>query len=134
MARPQRRGRCGGDGRNRRRGWYSAALMTSSSHAPLSDLLAFALEVARAAEQVILPHYQRCAVSLKADGSEVTDADRGAEAVMRQMIGRRFPGHAILGEEEGGAATPAAAQWIIDPIDGTTSFAVGVPLFGTLVS
>jgi histidinol-phosphatase len=108
--------------------------MSRSSHAPLPDLLAFALELARAAEQVILPHYQRCAVSLKADGSEVTEADRGAEAAMRQMIGSRFPDHAILGEEEGGTATPAAARWIIDPIDGTTSFAVGVPLFGTLIA
>ena len=99
------------------------------------DLLAFALELAHAAEQVILPHYQRCVVSLKADGSEVTEADRAAEAVMRRMIGARFPAHAILGEEEGGAMTPACPErWIIDPIDGTTSFAVGAPLFGTLVA
>jgi histidinol-phosphatase len=98
------------------------------------ELLAFALELARAAEQVILPLYQRCVVSLKADGSEVTEADRGAEAVMRQMIAARHPAHAILGEEEGGAASPAAARWILDPIDGTTSFAAGVPLFGTLVA
>src|SRR5882757_2002776 len=99
------------------------------------DLLAFALDLARAAEQAILPHYQRCVVSLKADGSEVTEADRGAEAIMRKMIGARFPGHAILGEEEGGAMTRACPErWIIDPVDGTTSFAVGAPLFGTLVA
>ena len=98
------------------------------------DLLAFALELARAAEQVILPLYQRCAVSLKADGSEVTDADRGAEAVMRKMIADRFPTHAILGEEQGGGDEAASERWILDPIDGTTSFAAGVPLFGTLVA
>jgi histidinol-phosphatase len=98
------------------------------------DLLAFALELARAAEGAILPHYQRCAVSLKADGSEVTDADRGAEAVMRKMIAERFPAHAILGEEEGGVTASSPQRWILDPIDGTTSFAVGVPLFGTLIA
>jgi histidinol-phosphatase len=98
------------------------------------DLLAFALELARAAERVILPLYQQCAVSLKADGSEVTEADRGAEAVMRTMIADRFPDHAILGEEQGGAVAPASERWILDPIDGTTSFAAGVPLFGTLVA
>jgi histidinol-phosphatase len=99
------------------------------------DLLAFALELARAAEQAILPHYQRCVVSLKPDGSEVTDADRDAEAIMRQMIAARFPDHAILGEEEGGAMTPSCPErWIIDPVDGTTSFAAGAPLFGTLVA
>jgi histidinol-phosphatase len=99
------------------------------------DLLAFALDLARAAEKAILPHYQRCVVSLKADGSEVTEADRAGETVMRRMIADRFPTHAILGEEQGGAMTPSCPErWIIDPVDGTTSFAVGAPLFGTLVA
>jgi histidinol-phosphatase len=116
-------------------GWASSVI----SSAPVmpsrrEELLAFALELARAAERVILPLYRRCVVTLKADGSEVTDADRGAEAVMREMISSRFPDHAILGEEQGGGAGPAAGRWILDPIDGTTSFAVGVPLFGTLIA
>jgi histidinol-phosphatase len=99
------------------------------------ELLRFALELARAAEREILPRYQRCAVSVKADGSEVTEADKNAEAVMRQMIGERYPGHPILGEEQGGAMAPfAGGGWIIDPLDGTSSFAVGAPLFGTLVA
>jgi len=99
------------------------------------DLLAFALELARAAETVILPLYQRCAVSFKSDGSEVTEADRGAEALMRRMIGERYPEHAILGEEQGGTMGPTPGpRWILDPVDGTTSFAAGVPLFGTLIA
>jgi 3'-phosphoadenosine 5'-phosphosulfate (PAPS) 3'-phosphatase len=79
------------------------------------ELLTFALQLAKAAEAEILPYYQRCAVSLKADGTEVTEADRHAEAVMREMITHRFPTHAILGEEFGGALTAdAPQQWIID--------------------
>jgi histidinol-phosphatase len=99
------------------------------------ELLTFALQLAKAAEVHILPYYQRCAVSLKADGTEVTDADRHAEAVMREMITHRFPTHAILGEEFGGSPTAdAPQQWIIDPLDGTTWFSLGMPLFGTLIA
>jgi histidinol-phosphatase len=100
----------------------------------LRELLDFALELVRAAEPVILPRYGNHHVSHKPDGSEVTDADRQAEEVMRELIGRRFPGHAILGEEYGpGGAADSSWQWVLDPVDGTASFTLGVPLFGTLV-
>lgn len=52
---------------------------------PDDELLDFALELVQAAEEQILPHYQKCAVSLKADGSEVTEADRNAEAAIRRL-------------------------------------------------
>jgi histidinol-phosphatase len=100
----------------------------------LLALLDFGLELARAAEPVILQRYRHHQVSCKADGTEVTDADRRAEEVMREMIGRRFPGHAVLGEEFGASgAEDAEWHWLLDPIDGTASFTLGVPLFGTLV-
>jgi histidinol-phosphatase len=100
----------------------------------LVALLDFALELAHAAEPVILERYRHPQVSRKADGTEVTDADRGAEAVMRELIGRRYPGHAVLGEEFGaGGAEDAEWRWVLDPVDGTASFSLGVPLFGTLV-
>lgn len=100
----------------------------------LQELLEFALELAHAAEPSILSRYRNPQVSHKPDGTEVTDADRKGEDVMRELIGRRYPGHAILGEEFG-AAGPADAEWrwVLDPIDGTASFSLGVPLFGTLV-
>lgn len=92
------------------------------------------MELARAAEGPILDHYRRATVSLKADGSEVTDADRRAEDVMRGLIARRYPEHAILGEELGASGSPEAPwQWLLDPVDGTASFSLGIPLFGTLV-
>lgn len=98
------------------------------------ELLATALELADAAEARILPHYQRCSADLKADGSEVTQADREAEEAVRALLAQRHPEHAILGEEFGGERTAAPQQWIIDPLDGTTAFALGLPLFGTLIA
>jgi histidinol phosphatase-like enzyme (inositol monophosphatase family) len=49
------------------------------------------------------------------------------------VIGRAFPDHTILGEEEGETAGTAPVRWIIDPLDGTRTFVRGVPLYGTLV-
>ncbi|HEX9652347.1 MAG TPA: inositol monophosphatase family protein, partial [bacterium] len=98
-------------------------------------ILKFALQLARAAEAEILPRFLNCSVSLKADGSEVTDADRAAEQAIRKMIESHYPTHAILGEEFGGHDSRDAEQlWIIDPIDGTAWFTLGVPLFGTLIA
>jgi myo-inositol-1(or 4)-monophosphatase len=60
----------------------------------------------------------------------VTDVDVAIERMFRQMIAERFPDHQILGEEMGGASTaPAGPCWVFDPIDGTTNFAHGVPIF-----
>jgi inositol-phosphate phosphatase/L-galactose 1-phosphate phosphatase/histidinol-phosphatase len=70
----------------------------------------------------------------KADLSPVTAADRAAEAAMRRLIGARFPGHGIIGEEYGPERAEAEFVWVVDPIDGTKSFISGVPLFGTLIA
>lgn len=100
------------------------------------ELLAFALELADAADAVTLPAFRRGSnVRRKRDGSLVTAADEEAEREMRSRIGARFPEHAVLGEEEGLEGAPEApARWILDPIDGTHSFARGVPIWGTLVA
>ena len=99
----------------------------------MSPDLQFALEVAAAAEPAILPRYRGCEVSRKADGTEVTVADREAEQIIRALITERFPDDAILGEEFGETAADSGRTWVIDPIDGTASFTLGVPLFGTLI-
>jgi myo-inositol-1(or 4)-monophosphatase len=60
----------------------------------------------------------------------VTEVDLAVEEMFRELIGQRFPTHAILGEELGGSSTvPAGPCWIFDPIDGTTNFAHGLPIF-----
>jgi histidinol phosphatase-like enzyme (inositol monophosphatase family) len=63
----------------------------------------------------------------------VTLADREAERLIRGVIGRAFPDHAILGEEDGETAGSAPVRWIVDPLDGTLTFVRGVPLYGTLI-
>jgi myo-inositol-1(or 4)-monophosphatase len=60
----------------------------------------------------------------------VTEVDLAVEEMFRELIGQRFPGHDILGEELGGSSTvPAGPCWVFDPIDGTTNFAHGLPIF-----
>ena len=60
----------------------------------------------------------------------VTDVDVAVEQMFRALIAERFPDHQILAEEMGGsAAVPAGPCWVFDPIDGTTNFAHGVPIF-----
>jgi len=100
-----------------------------------SDFLTFARELAYSAERTIMPHFQEHAVSYKSDGSEVTIADREGEALMRKLVNERYPDHAILGEEYGESGPQGAKHcWVMDPIDGTAWFTLGIPLFGTLIA
>ena len=62
----------------------------------------------------------------------VTEADRGAETVIRAIIARDFPDHAIIGEEWGSSGD-SRYTWIIDPVDGTRAFISGAPVWGTLI-
>jgi myo-inositol-1(or 4)-monophosphatase len=60
----------------------------------------------------------------------VTEVDVAVEQMFRAMIASRFPDHQILAEELGGAAAvPAGPCWVFDPIDGTTNYAHGLPIF-----
>ena len=63
----------------------------------------------------------------------VTNADRAGEAAIREHITERFPSHSIVGEEDGGEADESNV-WYIDPIDGTTMFAHGMPQYSILIS
>ncbi len=63
----------------------------------------------------------------------VTEADRGAEQVMRDLINKRFADHGIIGEEFPNKDPDADLCWIFDPIDGTRAFIIGAPTWGTLI-
>ena len=69
----------------------------------------------------------------KSDASPVTLADRNAEAAMRRLIARRYPAHAIVGEEHG-VKDGRDYRWVLDPIDGTRAFITNCFLFGTLIA
>ena len=104
---------------------------------PTTGILAFALELADAADAVAMRDYRTAhAIERKADGTFVTPADREIEALLRERIAERYPAHAILGEEEGGGQAPEGgeARWILDPIDGTHNYMRGIPVWGTLIA
>ncbi|PSQ63140.1 MAG: inositol phosphatase [Bacteroidetes bacterium QH_10_64_19] len=101
----------------------------------LSDALDFALHLAEVAEDEILPRFRTVSVRRKPDGTEVTEADRAAERIMRERLADTHPSHAVLGEEFGESGPDDARYcWVLDPVDGTAGFTIGVPLFGTLVA
>ena len=87
-----------------------------------------------ASDRIILGQLNRVKTQHKADGSEVTIADRGAEQLLRRHLRAAWPRDAVLGEEYGGELTRTGRCWLIDPIDGTASYVLGLPLFGTLIS
>ena len=95
-----------------------------------------ALEMARAAAAIILPHFQSASLQVesKQDNSPVTIADRAAEEALRKLMQKHTPGYGIIGEEFGAQAGSADREWVVDPIDGTKAFIHGVPLFGTLLA
>lgn len=70
----------------------------------------------------------------KADGSLVTASDRWADAEIRASIVAAFPEHAILSEEGEHEFTAAQWTWVIDPLDGTTNFTRGIPLWGISIA
>ena len=105
-------------------------------HQPTPELFAaFANELADASGAAIRPWFRRpIAVDAKTDGSPVTEADRSAEAAIRERIADRFPDHGVVGEEWGSERDQAEWVWVLDPIDGTGAFISGLPTFGTLIA
>ena len=95
----------------------------------------FAIDAAKAAAKLTLNFYQNDAllIDTKLDRSLVTEADRKAELLLRELLSTSFPYDAIVGEEFGNTSGTTGWTWYLDPIDGTQAYARGVPLFGTLV-
>ena len=102
----------------------------------IPGLLEEARSIAQAAGKLTLDWFQRpdLQVDSKSDGTEVTEADRRAEQLVRDRLAVAHPGDAVFGEEQGGEVVDGARTWIVDPIDGTRGFARGVPLYSTLLA
>jgi myo-inositol-1(or 4)-monophosphatase len=111
--------------------------MSEDATIPLGELSAFAHRLADSSRGIIAPLFRRtCAPDDKSGGvafDPVTEADRAAERIIRDMIGAAYPAHGIVGEEYGAHAPDAAHCWVIDPIDGTRAFMCGMPVWGTLI-
>lgn len=94
-------------------------------------------EMADAARVETLRHFRQADLqteSKRADFDPVTVADRGAEAAMREVLARRRPNDAILGEEFGRTEGTSGYTWVLDPIDGTRGYISGTPTWGVLIS
>ncbi len=99
----------------------------------LQSYLAFATETAYLAGRLTLGYFQTgTAAEFKSDNTPVTVADKKAEELIRQRIEKKYPEHAIVGEEYGQSGQ-GSHRWFIDPIDGTKSFVRGVPLYSVLI-
>src|SRR5215471_4260701 len=102
--------------------------MTSSSNN--HEYLPAMAEIAREAGELLMEYFrQRVKVEYKGDADLVTIADRKSEALIRERIREHWPAHDILGEEGGLSDTGSDYRWYVDPLDGTTNFAHGFPVF-----
>lgn len=110
--------------------------MKHAENPNLEGRLGHAVDFARQAGQQTLELYRaaECGLEWKSDGSPVTQADRQAEQLLRDLIGQQYSDDAILGEEFPEKPGTSGHQWVLDPIDGTKSFVTGVPLYTTLVA
>lgn len=101
----------------------------------LSSDIALAHRLADAAAAEIRPHFRRpVETERKGDATPVTAADRAAEQAMRAILRGERSTDGIAGEEFGAENAAASRQWVLDPIDGTSGFLAGRPLFGTLIA
>lgn len=107
------------------------------SDAAIEEYLKFACRLAELAGEAILPHF-RSGVGVenkaKFGYDPVTLADKRAEQIIRAEIARSYPAHSILGEEYGRNSGASPLTWIVDPIDGTRGFMMGLPQWGTLLA
>ena len=87
-------------------------------------------EIAREAGALLMDYFhRRVKVEYKGDVDLVTEADRASEALITKRIRERWPGHNIMGEEGTRSEQGSDYRWYVDPLDGTTNFAHGYPVF-----
>ena len=103
---------------------------------PLADDLALALTLADAADAATMRRFGALdlRVETKPDLTPVTDADKGAEQLLRSLLAEHRPGDGIVGEEYAALASLSSRRWVLDPIDGTKNFVRGVPVWATLIA
>jgi myo-inositol-1(or 4)-monophosphatase len=102
--------------------------MPADNH-PESFLPAMAT-IAREAGALLVEYFhQGLKIEYKGDADLVTAADRASEALIRERLAKQFPSHDVLGEEQGLNDRGSEYRWYVDPLDGTTNFAHGYPVF-----
>ncbi len=101
--------------------------MNASNH---NEFVPAITEIAREAGGLLISYFQQhVKVEYKGEADLVTVADRKSEALIRERIRKQWPTHDVLGEEQGLVDTGSDYRWYVDPLDGTTNFAHGFPVF-----
>ena len=100
----------------------------------IPEIAELAAILTAAADELVTPRLGRAVCSTKTDGSPVTDVDVAVQAQVRARLQSRWPAIGFLGEEMSAAEQQAVLDakqmfWCLDPLDGTTNFATGIPLF-----
>ncbi len=104
-------------------------MATADTH--LESFLPAMSAIALEAGALLLQYFhQGLKIEYKGDADLVTAADRASEVLIRERIGKQFPSHDVLGEEQGLNDRGGEYRWYVDPLDGTTNFAHGYPVFG----
>ncbi len=86
--------------------------------------------IAREAGALLMQYFhQGLKIEYKGDADLVTAADRASETMIRERVRAQFPSHDVLGEEQGLSDSGSDYRWYVDPLDGTTNFAHGYPVF-----
>jgi myo-inositol-1(or 4)-monophosphatase len=95
-----------------------------------SEIVARACEIGREAGRLLMTYFERrIGFTYKGDADLVTEADKASEALIVSGLRKAFPHHDIVGEEGTRDATGSEYRWYVDPLDGTTNFAHGFPVF-----
>ena len=99
----------------------------------MGEFVDAAIEIAREAGQILLSH-RGVDFELKGDFDLVTAADRASEQLVMKRLQERFPDHGIVAEEGGRAEMHSEYRWYVDPLDGTTNFAHGFPMWNVTLA
>ena len=100
----------------------------------MSTMLGIVEGIAREAGAVLMDGYGNVRqIQQKGVIDLVTEFDKRSEEVIISSIEKEFPAHALLAEESGRNRTISEFQWVIDPLDGTTNFAHGIPIFSVSI-
>jgi myo-inositol-1(or 4)-monophosphatase len=92
------------------------------------------IEIAREAGAMLMDYFGRVSFELKGEFDLVTEADRASERLIVQRLRSHFPDHSIVAEEGGGTEQSSQYRWYVDPVDGTTNFAHGFPVFNVTLA
>ncbi len=96
----------------------------------MASHLETAIDIAREAGALLATYFERrVAFELKGEFDLVTEADRASEKLVVERLRTHFPSHSIVAEEGGGHEGSSPYRWYVDPLDGTTNFAHGYPIY-----